>query len=167
MKKIIAAAVVIMTTEFCWAYEAVDSWVDNKCIGYTLGNGSVTQNSDCGWCDPTGTPPPGNCIKGYAGCTKWAYISAPGEFFHDANGNIVQQTNGTTTSTWRCDDTGWTEVKYETAENNCDRYTYFNPILNMCVYCPASGVFDIASGAEVITRGDNYEQLLTGCRYYI
>jgi len=137
-------------------------YLDGKCISDDVG-------SQCGWCDPTGTPPPGNCKKGYAGCMNYGYIADRGAYFTDQSGNrIEQQTTlpyGQEITTWRCGSNGWTESRWVNLIDGCDEYTYFDAMLGKCVSCPSSGVFD-DKGMEMPVRGDYSYQKLSGCYYY-
>ncbi len=161
MKKICAFAIAALLGVFSDVYGDAYIYLDGKCISY---------NGQCGWCDPNGAPPPGNCVKGYAGCMVYAYIANSGADFTDKSGNRVEQYKsvpyGEKFSTWYCGSNGWTESKRVDLIDGCNEYTYFDEMLGKCVNCPSSGVFNDSLGIEMPVRGDYYDQKLSGCHYY-
>lgn len=150
--------------------------LDNHCIFNYGGANSMVDGYKCAWC---GTDPaPGNCIQGYAGCIDYGYVANTSEKFMSETGAVYQARTGDKTGVqYRCTDRGWVAINVTmpgtggdvTPETvTCNRYTYRDPRTGECANCPAAGVFtqpDLDPESEVFVRGDNYEQLLTGCHY--
>lgn len=170
MKKIIFMSGLILCINPNVCHAVVSLWERDKCIGYNVIDGVITVNSDCAWCDAAGATAPGDCTKGYANCTSYAYIAKQNEKFYDKNGQLVQQKDTDTVSTWRCGKNGWEEQIQNLPSGggtNCDRYSYMDHDLGYCVLCPGPGIFYASSGQEVFPRGDNYKYELTGCNFSV
>jgi len=161
MKRIWLFAMVVVFGVHADVYGNAYIYLDGKCISLY---------GQCGWCDPNGAPPPGNCVKGYAGCVNYGYIADRGAYFTDQNGNCMEQQTtvpyGQEITTWWCGSNGWTESRRVDLIDGCNEYTYFDEMLGKCVNCPGSGVFNDSMGIEMPVRGDYYYQKLSGCYYY-
>jgi len=106
-------------------------------------------NTNCVWCS-TGGAQPGNCKKGYAGCTDSATTA-----------NLYALVNINTSAaktTWECTSSGW----QASTTMLCDRYSYKNSS-GECVLCPTPDFVYADSGEAPLPHGDNYQYYITGC----
>ncbi len=146
----------------------LSTWAD----GYCAGGESDTIGYQCGWCSP-GNEPPTNCIAAYPGCVDFAYIAVVNDVLRDKSGNIIVKTENNIQTMYKCTTTGWQKVEYDLSggdDSNCDRYSYYDSVLNMCMLCPDTNVYtdaSLADDTQVQARGDNYQYLLTGCNYWV
>lgn len=150
-------------------FTQLNTWLD----GYCVGGLEVNTGYQCGWCNP-GEMPPDNCIQGYAGCSTFGYIANTGDMLRDKNGNIIAQTENDIQTRYKCTTTGWQKMQYDISSGSgdsskCDRYSYYDSKLGICLLCPDTNVYTdaiLAAESQVLARGDNYQFLLTGCNYW-
>ncbi len=160
------ATVMLTGAAFATDMTSLYTWLDGRCAGGSVPGG----DHSCGWCGDASAVP-GNCQSDYAGCKPYSYVATAGTMLKDSNGEVLQYIDGNTITQYRCTNNGWAAVTSSVVvepEETCNRYTYHDDAVGGCVLCPEANVFmsaDLSPDSMVLVKGDNYQQLLTGCHY--
>lgn len=138
------------------AHASITVNLSTRCVTNAL-DGCIIDDNVCYWCGTT--PPPGNCKKGYAGCTSEAYIISPngGDVLYTADGYYG----------YNCRSGGWTKARQD---YSCKSTEYMHEGAYTCLKCPSSGIFivnyDGTKGEErpsVVNAEHHYQGVASCC----